>query len=71
MWIAELHLSFQDKEELLDDSSMLTDIQAAQGLLKRQFPELKGLQCSLLSQTDDLEPVSEYNIIHKFLIIIT
>lgn len=60
MWVEELDLSTADREELLDSSVMLNDkhIQAAHDLLRKQFPQLGGLQCSLLSQTDGFKSVS-------------
>ena len=60
MWVKELDLSTADREKLLDSSQMLNDkhILAAHDLLRNQFPQLGGLQCSLLSQTNGFKSVS-------------
>ena len=46
MWISSLNLSQKDKEVLLSPTAWITDsiVNAAQQLLREQFPQLPGLQ---------------------------
>lgn len=47
MWLANFHLTQLDKDALLSPVGWITDslIDAAQQLLKQQFPMLPGLEC--------------------------
>lgn len=53
MWIEHLGLNEFDKENLLHPTGWLTDniMNAAQQLLRKQFPDLLGLQSVILGQT--------------------
>ena len=53
MWIANLGMNESDKESLLHPTGWLTDniMNAAQELLRMQFPDLLGLQSVILGQT--------------------
>ena len=53
MWLPSLNLSDKDKEILLSPTAWITDsiVNAAQQLLREQFPQLPGLQDISLGQT--------------------
>ena len=68
MWIQELSLSETDREILLNPAGFLTDIiDAAQMLLKQEFPSLSGLQivaCGLVMNFN-IEPDEFVQIVHN------
>lgn len=69
IWIQELSLSERDREILLNPAGLLTDtiINAAQMLLKQEFPSLSGLQsvaCGLVMNFN-IEPDEFVQILHN------
>ncbi len=56
-WIPNLHLTMSDKNTILHPAGWLTDtiIDAAQKLLKQQFPHIQGLQQVALGLTMSFE----------------
>ena len=60
VWVSTLDLSFYDKEVIESEEGLLCDkhILAANKIFGKQFPQLQGLQSTLLSQTDGFSPIS-------------
>ena len=54
LWVKDLDLNLSDKKILMS-GKYLSDkhMQAANLLLKKEFPHLQGLQTTLLSQTEE------------------
>ena len=68
MWLPSLNLSQTDKDILLSPTAWITDsiVNAAQQLLREQFPQLPGLQdVSLgLTMAFDIMPGEFLQILH-------
>lgn len=58
-WLERLDLNHYDKE-VIEEGGFLSDrhMYATHKLLKKQFPDLNGLQSTLLNQTAGFTPVS-------------
>ena len=58
-WIRELHLYQRDKDTLSNDVELSDAIvNAAQSLLKSQYPDFSGFQSTLLSEGLKFTPIS-------------
>ena len=59
-WVQSLDLTINDKEAIEIESGLLCDkhMSAANTIMAHQFPNLQGLQSTLLSQMDGFSPIS-------------
>ena len=59
-WVQSLDLTINDKEAIEIESGLLCDkhMSAANTIMAHQFPNLQGLQSTLLSQMDGFLPIS-------------